>query len=107
MTQLAEVLIEEHEDGNRLVLALIEPPLHQVEVLVAVEHAYVEARHLFRETAKDGQVGDDVAAPILREHEDANALGQRLKGPYRLGVEGDPRLVLAEAILVERHRGLE
>src|SRR5512132_3147033 len=107
VTKLAKVLIEEHEDGDGLVLPLIEPALHEVEVLVAVEDPDVEGGQLFGEPAEDGQIRHDIAAPVLRQGEDAQRLRQRLECPYRLWIEGEPTFVLSEALLVARHRGFE
>src|SRR6185503_5015154 len=107
VTELTEVLVEEHEHRDRLVFALIEPALHEVQVLIAVEDPHVQRRHLFVEPAEDRQIGHDIATPVLSEDEDAKLLWQRLEGAHRLRVEHDPAFVLRKALLVARHRRLE
>src|SRR5439155_6878317 len=103
MAQLAESLVEEREDGDRLELALVEPPLHEIEVLIAVEDANVQRAHFFRQAAEDGQVRDDVPAPVLREHDDVERLRKRLERAHRLAVEDDAFLVGLDAVAVASH----
>src|SRR5439155_17406032 len=103
VAELAEVVVVEDDDRDRLERALVEPALHQVVVLVAQEHADVELPARLREPADDRKVRDDVAAPVLGEDNDMERAWKLLEGGDVVRAQLDAPLVLLETLAVAGH----
>src|SRR5947209_2556576 len=100
MSELPEVLIEEHKNRDRLELPLVQIALHDVVVLISEKDPHVELSAVLREPSQHGEVRDDVAAPVLREDDDLHRPRQRAEGADIVPVELDALLVLFEALPV-------
>ena len=105
MPELAEILIEEHKDGDRLELTLVQVALHDVVVLIAEEDAHVQRSALPCEPSQHGKVRDHIAAPVFREHDDLDRARQRAECGDILFAELHTLLVLLKALAIARHLG--
>src|SRR5262249_39311121 len=76
-----ELLIKKDQHRDRAKLTLIEVLIHDVKVLVAQEDAQVELAALLGNAAKNGQVVDNVAAPVLGQHQYVERVRQGFERP--------------------------
>src|ERR1700737_2980416 len=103
MSELPEVLIEEHEDRDRLELPLVQIALHDVVVLISEKDPYVELSAVLRESSQPREVRDHIAPPALREHDDLHRPRQRAKRSDIVLAQVDAPFVLFKALAVPRH----
>src|SRR3954447_18992190 len=96
---LAEVVVEEDKDGDRAELTAVQVVVYQVGMLVAQEDTHVELPALGGEPAKNGQVVDDIAAPVFGEYEHVERARQTLERCGIGGVERQVALVRRQTLL--------
>src|SRR5437879_11289070 len=77
MSELPEVLIEEHKNRDRLELPLVQIALHDVVVLIAEKDPHVELSAVLREASEHREIRDHVAAPVLGEDQDLHRAWER------------------------------
>src|SRR5579859_4482021 len=64
VAEFAERFVEEREDGYRTELSPVQVQVHQIEMLIAQEYPHVEVAAVLGQATEDGQIVNDIAAPI-------------------------------------------
>src|SRR5258705_613341 len=100
---LVHVLVEEGEDGNGAVQALVEVLVHQLLVLVAEEDPHLDVGIALHHLGQHRHVVERVPAPVLGDHEHVQLLAVLVERPLVGGVDLDGVEELDELVLVRPH----